>query len=145
MTSAANGKPDSIFPFLMPFLSKLNVDTMADSEKFLGRWFSSLAEGHTAIKNKRSISTESSDIVIQTTLECIFYLVNKCDVSQSYKSTLIQDTLVPLVIDERLSDGVTDCLGEYLLFWDRNSASSADVAKYNQLFWSSVQYSCIQE
>jgi len=145
LSSAAGGKPRDIFPLVMPFLSKLEVDKMADPEKFLTRWFSSLQQGLDMLKEKKSSC--DMDIVIKTMIECVFYLCNKTDLPANVKSGLVRDHLVAIVTQNtnHIGHEVASCLVDYLLFWNRNSSASNEGAQCNLLFWSSIQYYCVQE
>jgi hypothetical protein len=141
LKTAAGGKPESIFPLVMPLLGKLGVDKMPDKEKFITQWFANLTEGLIAMKSKRSFT---SGIVTKTTIECIFYLCNKCDLPQNLKSNLINDHLIPIVTDDSLERKVSSCLLDYLLYWNRCASSNTDIAQCNQYFWSSLHYFCTQ-
>ena len=139
MKTAAGGKPQSIFPLLMPFLGKVALDNMQDSEKFINQWFAGLTEGLSNIKSKRSLVCDS-DVVTKTMIECIFYICNKCDLAQGVKSNLINDYLIPIVTDDTLGTEVCSCLVNYLAYWNKSAGSNTDIGQCNQYFWSSLHY-----
>ena len=141
MKTAAGGKPEPLFPLLMPFLEKLGIDAMQDKEKFINQWFSYLNEGLALLKAKKS---PSCGVVTKTIIECIFYLCNKCDLPQTVKSNLINDHLITIVTEESLGRNIASCLLDYLMFWNRSAGGNTEIAQCNQYFWSSLHYICTQ-
>ncbi len=141
LKTAAGGKPEPLFPLLMPFLEKLEIDAMSDKEKFINQWFAYLHEGLALLKAKKS---SSCVVVTKTIIECIFYLCNKCDIPQTVKSNLINDHLITIVTEECLGRNIARCLLDYLLFWNRTAGSNTEIAQCNQYFWSSLHYICTQ-
>ena len=143
VAGAESGLTLRIYPYLMPFLSKIPFSVMEDCAKFLSRWFASMLEGLEVFKARNSIS--GCRTVIVALLECMFYLCNNKELELSLRSKLLSEHLIQALTVCPKSTMLFESLSIYLLFWNKSAESDQAVATLNRLFWSELKFVGAQE
>jgi len=138
LATGGDGFPQRVYPYLMPFLSKIPPPVMTDCTKFLNRWFSTMLEGLGLLNKKRNVADK--DMALKSFFECTFYVCNQSQFERDVKTLIVSDFLMRGIQLCVGNESMFDTLATYLLFWDSLSSSKADVAQLNMYFWAELKF-----
>lgn len=140
------GNAVTIFPNLLPFLSKLPASTYADNDGFCEQFFSSLRQGFKQKTVQQSISENHA--VAKCYIECFRYLISTKNDDTEFCKLLHRSHLMS-VIELALTERLVNCgnlfreVSNLVHHWSRNRQNVL-YAELLSLFWCGLSEMCMK-
>ncbi|KAM5278034.1 E3 ubiquitin-protein ligase listerin isoform 1-T2 [Hipposideros larvatus] len=143
-----------IYPYLLPFISKLPPSITAPKLDFFKNFLTSLVTGLSTERIKTSFSECSA--VVSAFFECLRFIMQQNLGEEEIEEMLINDQLIPFIDavlkDARLQDGqLFDHLAETLSSWEtkadmeKDDKTAPNLEKVLLNFWERLSEICVQK
>ncbi|XP_019510520.1 PREDICTED: E3 ubiquitin-protein ligase listerin [Hipposideros armiger] len=143
-----------IYPYLLPFISKLPPSITAPKLDFFKNFLTSLVTGLSTERIKTSFSECSA--VVSAFFECLRFIMQQNLGEEEIEEMLINDQLIPFIDavlkDTRLQDGqLFDHLAETLSSWEtkadmeKDDKTAPNLEKVLLNFWERLSEICVQK
>ncbi|XP_068931164.1 E3 ubiquitin-protein ligase listerin isoform X1 [Petaurus breviceps papuanus] len=158
LSEGGGGLATVIYPYLLPFISKIPSATIDLNLEFFRNFFSYITKG---LSTERILTSQSErSAVISAFFECLRYIMQQNlgvkEESVKMQKMLINDQLIPFVDtalkDPRLqNEQLFDQLSETLNSWETKAEAQGDDTVVNTLknvlktFWTSLSEICLQK
>ncbi|XP_071439898.1 E3 ubiquitin-protein ligase listerin [Hetaerina americana] len=143
LKEGGQGNAATIFPNLLPLLSKIPSELLKDKDLFYQRFFDNMREGF----NQKSVqhSQSESNSVSVTFIECLRYIVMVHQDDETFCSSLLLNQLIPVLKESFVEKkwklhikALYSHISSLVHHWHKNSAEIPCFEALTRIFWEQI-------